>query len=186
MTLAGITISVGILIDQAIVMGENATHHLTDHFGDERVTGDTREIVIRACRTVGRPIFFSVLIMLISFLPVFALTGREGKMFHPLAFTKSFALVGVALLSITLVPALIPTFIRGQLRSEEENWIVRSFIDIYKPMLTWALPRAQPRHVGVRRAADPGGRHVPLAGAARPGRVALRLGDLLLRRRWPW
>ena len=105
------------------------------------MTGDTREIVIRACRTVGRPIFFSVMIILISFIPVFALSGREGKMFHPLAFTKSFALVGVALISITLVPALIPTFIRGRIRGEEENWIVRSFIDIYKPLLTWALPR---------------------------------------------
>ena len=79
MSLAGITISIGILVDQAIVMVENATHHLKEHFGDRKVTGDTREIVIRACRTVGRPIFFSVLIILISFIPVFALSGREGK-----------------------------------------------------------------------------------------------------------
>jgi copper/silver efflux system protein len=141
MSLAGITISIGILVDQAIVMVENATHQLKAHFGDQPVTGDTREIVIPACRTVGRPIFFSVLIMLISFIPVFMLSGREGKLFHPLAFTKSFALLGVALISITLVPALIPTFIRGRLKSEEENWIVRSFIQIYKPLLTWALPR---------------------------------------------
>ena len=69
------------------------------------------------------------------------LSGREGKLFHPLAFTKSFAMIGVAMISITLVPALIPTFIRGRLRSEEENSIVRSFINIYKPLLTWALPR---------------------------------------------
>lgn len=141
MSLAGITISIGILVDQAIVMVENATHHLKEHFGDRKVTGDTRELVIPACRTVGRPIFFSVMIMLISFIPVFALSGREGKLFHPLAFTKSFALLGVALISITIVPAMIPTFLRGRLRSEEENWIVRSFIHIYKPVLTWALPR---------------------------------------------
>lgn len=141
MSLAGITISIGILVDQAIVMTENATHHLKEHFGDRRVTGDTRQIVIPACRTVGRPIFFSVIIMLISFIPVFALSGREGKLFHPLAFTKSFALVGVAIISITVVPALIPTFIKGHLRSEEENWIVRSLINIYKPVLTWFLPR---------------------------------------------
>ena len=141
MSLAGITISIGILVDQAIVMTENATHHLKEHFGDRKVTGDTRELVIPACRTVGRPIFFSVLIMLLSFIPVFMLSGREGKLFHPLAFTKSFALIGVALISMTLVPALIPTFIKGRLRSEEENWIVRSFIHIYKPLLTWALPR---------------------------------------------
>lgn len=141
MSLAGITISIGVLVDQAIVMVENATHRLKEKFGGERVTGDTLEIVIRACRTVGRPIFFSVLIMLLSFVPVFMLSGREGKYFHPLAFTKSFALLGVALISVTVVPALIPGFIRGRLRSEEENWIVRSFIRVYKPLLTWALPR---------------------------------------------
>ena len=105
------------------------------------MTGDIRELVIQPCRTVGRPIFFSVMIMLLSFIPVFMLSGREGKLFHPLAFTKSFAMIGVALISVTLVPALIPTFIKGRLRSEEENWIVRSFINIYKPLLTWALPR---------------------------------------------
>jgi copper/silver efflux system protein len=141
MSLAGITISIGILVDQAIVMTENATHHLKQHFGDQKVTGDIRELVVQPCRTVGRPIFFSVMIMLLSFIPVFMLSGREGKLFHPLAFTKSFAMLGVALISVTLVPALIPTFIKGRLRSEEENWIVRSFINIYKPLLTWALPR---------------------------------------------
>jgi Cu(I)/Ag(I) efflux system membrane protein CusA/SilA len=141
MSLAGITISIGILVDQAIVMVENATHHLKEKFGDQQVTGDTTAIVIRACRTVGRPIFFSVLIILLSFIPVFAMSGREGKLFHPMAFTKSLAMVAVALISVTLVPALIPTFIRGRLRGEEDNWIVRSFIHIYKPLLTWALPR---------------------------------------------
>jgi Cu(I)/Ag(I) efflux system membrane protein CusA/SilA len=141
MSLAGITISIGVLVDQAIVMTENATHHLKEHFGDRKVTGDIRDLVIPACRMVGRPIFFSVMIMLISFLPVFALTGREGKLFHPLAFTKSFALVGVSILSVTVVPALIPTFLKGRLRGEEENWIVRSFIHIYKPVLAGALPR---------------------------------------------
>ena len=117
MSLAGITISIGILVDQAIVMVENATHHLKEQFGDKKVTGDTREIVIRACRTVGRPIFFSVMIILISFIPVFAMSGREGKLFHPMAFTKSLAMVGVALISVTVVPALIPTFISGRLRA---------------------------------------------------------------------
>ncbi len=141
MSLAGITISIGILVDQAIVMTENATHHLKAHFGDRKVTGDIRELVVGPCRTVGRPIFFSVMIMLLSFVPVFMLSGREGKLFHPLAFTKSFAMHGVAIISVTLVPALIPIFIKGRLRGEEENWIVRSFINIYKPLLTWALPR---------------------------------------------
>jgi copper/silver efflux system protein len=141
MSLAGISISVGILIDQAVVMGENAAHHLSRHFGREPIKGDTTEIVVRACRTVGRPIFFSVLITILSFLPVFALSGREGKMFHPLAFTKTFALIGVALLSITLVPALIPILLKGRIKSEDDNWLVRTMIAIFKPMLAWLLDR---------------------------------------------
>ena len=141
MSLAGISISVGILIDQAVVMGENAAHHLTRQFGREPIRGDTTEIVIAACRRVGRPIFFSVLITILSFLPVFALSGREGKMFHPLAYTKTFALIGVALLSITLVPALIPIFLRGRIKSEDENWLVRTMIAIFRPMLAWLMDR---------------------------------------------
>ncbi len=141
MSLAGIAISVGILIDQAVVMAENAAHHLSRRFGREPVRGDTSEIVIAACRTVGRPIFFSVLITILSFLPVFALSGREGKLFHPLAYTKTFALIGVAVLSITLVPALIPIFLKGRIRSEEENWLVRTMIEIFKPMLAWLMDR---------------------------------------------
>ncbi|HYE17824.1 MAG TPA: efflux RND transporter permease subunit [Tepidisphaeraceae bacterium] len=179
MSLCGIAISIGILVDAAVVMVENATHELREEAerregsgvrvqgsaGSDgatarrgegghpsqpatrdsqlspRVTGDTTEAVIRACRLVGRPIFFSVLIMLISFLPVFALGGMEGKLAHPLAFTKSFAMVGVSLMAITLVPALIPIFVRGKLKSEEQNPIVRSFIRVYKPMLSWMVDR---------------------------------------------
>ena len=92
MSLAGIAISVGVLVDSSIVMVENAMHRLRDEFGDEPVRGDIRAVILPACQTVGRPIFFSVAIMLLSFLPVFALGGMEGKMFRPLAFTKSFAL----------------------------------------------------------------------------------------------
>ncbi len=139
MSLSGIAISIGILVDAAIVMVENATHELTAEFGHERVRGDTRETILRASKLVGRPIFLSVMIMLISFLPVFALSGQEGKMFHPLAFTKSFAMVGVALLAITLVPAMMPVFLRGRLHSELDNPIVRSFIEIYKPVLNFLL-----------------------------------------------
>ncbi len=141
MSLSGIAISIGILVDASVVMVENATHELHQHFGDETVTGDITEIVVKACRLVGRPIFFSVLIMLLSFLPIFAFGGQEGKLSHPLAFTKSFAMIGVAIIAITLVPAMIPLFIRGQLSGEEDNWIVRSFIHIYKPMLSWIIDR---------------------------------------------
>lgn len=141
MSLAGIAISVGILEDQAVVMTENAAHHLTRRFGDRRVSGDVLDVIIPACRTVGRPIFFSVLITILSFLPVFALTGRSGKMFHPLAWTKTFALIGVAVLAITLVPALIPIFLRGRIKSEDDSWLVRTMITIFKPMLSWLMDR---------------------------------------------
>jgi len=141
MSLAGIAISVGILEDQAVVMTENAAHHLTRRFGDKKVRGDISEFIIPACRTVGRPIFFSVLITIVSFLPVFALSGREGKMFHPLAYTKTFALIGVAVLAITLVPALIPIFMKGRIKSEQDSWLIRTMVAIFKPMLSWLMDR---------------------------------------------
>jgi Cu(I)/Ag(I) efflux system membrane protein CusA/SilA len=141
MSLAGLAISIGVLVDSSIVMAENAMHHLKARFGDQKVTGDTRELVLPACRTVGRPIFFSVVIMLLSFLPVFALGGLEGKLFHPLAFTKSFALVGVGLLAITLVPALCTIFVKGRLRSEEQVSLVSGLMRVYRPVLTFFLDK---------------------------------------------
>jgi Cu(I)/Ag(I) efflux system membrane protein CusA/SilA len=117
MSLSGIAISIGVLIDASIVMVENAMHGLTEHYGHDKIRGDTTEVIVRSCRLVGKPIFFSVLIMLISFIPVFALGGLEGKMFHPLAFTKSFAMVGEAILAVTFVPAIVPIFKKGRLRS---------------------------------------------------------------------
>ncbi len=144
MSLSGIAISIGVLVDASIVMVENGTHELTERFGREKISGDTREAILASAKLVGRPIFLSVMIMLISFLPVFALTGMEGKMFHPLAFTKSFAMVGVAILAITLVPALMPVLLRGRLRSEMQNPIVRSFIEIYRPVLGFLLKHPKP------------------------------------------
>ena len=146
MSLSGIAISIGILVDA--VDRDGRERHPRAHRGTsahERVTGDTASPSCSApAALVGRPIFFSVVIMLISFLPVFALGGMEGKMFHPLAFTKTFAMIGVAMLSITLVPALMPTFLRGRMRAENENPIVRSFIDIYKPVLQFLLRHPKP------------------------------------------
>ena len=139
MSLSGIAISIGILVDQSIVMLENATHRLTQHFGDQKIRGDTTEIVAAACRQVGRPIFFSVVIMVISFLPVFALSGQEGKLFHPLAFTKTFALIGTAIISVTLVPAIIPLLVRGRLSREENNWIIHSVVQMYRPVLNFLM-----------------------------------------------
>ena len=139
MSLSGIAISIGVLVDSSIVMAENAMTHLRREFGDRPVVGDVRPIVLAACRTVGRPIFFSVLIMVISFLPVFALGGIDGKLFRPLAFTKTFALIAVALLSVTLVPALCTICIRGRLRTESDSWIVRSVMEVYRPVLNFLL-----------------------------------------------
>ncbi len=139
MSLSGIAISIGVLVDSSIVMVENAARHLYKQFGKSRVKGNTREIVIPALRTVGRPIFFSVMIMLISFIPVFALGGMEGRMFHPLAYTKTFAMLGVSILAVTLVPALIPLLVRGRVRGEDESWLVRSVLEIYRPVLAYLL-----------------------------------------------
>jgi Cu(I)/Ag(I) efflux system membrane protein CusA/SilA len=139
MSLAGIAISIGVLVDSSVVMAENSMHHLREHFGDHPTSGDLRAIVLPACSQVGRPIFFSVMIMLLSFLPVFALGGIEGKMFHPLAFTKTFALLTVAVLAITLVPALCTVFIRGRLRREQDNPLVRGVIEVYRPVLSYLM-----------------------------------------------
>ncbi|HEX7378821.1 MAG TPA: efflux RND transporter permease subunit, partial [Pirellulales bacterium] len=144
MSLAGIVVSIGVLVDSSIVMAENAMHTLHGHFGDRPVRGDVRRLILPACRLVGRPIFFSVAIMLISFLPVFCLGGIQGKMFRPLALTKSLAMLAAAVLSITLVPALATIFIRGRLRDERQSWLVRSFADVYRPVLDYCLEHPLP------------------------------------------
>lgn len=144
MSLAGIVVSIGVLVDSSIVMAENAMHRLQTHFGDQPARGDLRRLILPACQMVGRPMFFSVVIMLISFLPVFCLGGIQGKMFRPLAFTKSFALLAAAVLAITLVPALCTIFIRGRLRPERSSWLVRSVVDVYRPVLDYCLDRPAP------------------------------------------
>jgi Cu(I)/Ag(I) efflux system membrane protein CusA/SilA len=144
MSLAGIAISIGVLVDSSIVVAENAMHALRDRFGPSPVSGDIRGAVFEACKTVGRPIFFSVLIMLLSFLPVFALGGMEGKMFRPLALTKCLALATVAVLAVTLVPALCTVCIKGRLSTEMESPIVRAVIQVYRPILESLLLRPAP------------------------------------------
>ena len=139
MSLAGIAISIGVLVDSSVVMAENAMHRLRAEHGDAPVRGDTRDAVLSACLAVGRPIVFSVAIILLSFLPVFALGGMEGKMFRPLAYAKSLALLAVAALAVTLVPALCTVFIRGRLRSERDNPLVRGVIDVYRPVLDYMI-----------------------------------------------
>ena len=137
MSLGGIAIAIGAMIDAAIVMIENAHKHL-----ERAKPGQSRiSLLIDAAAEVGPALFFSLLVITVSFMPIFTLESQEGRLFSPLAFTKTFALVGVALLSITLVPALIPIFLKGRIRSEDENWLVRTMIEIFKPMLSRILSR---------------------------------------------
>jgi Cu(I)/Ag(I) efflux system membrane protein CusA/SilA len=137
MSLAGIAIAIGVLVDSAIVVIENAYRHLSER--KESDPSDTLSIVLRACKTVGRPIFFSMAIIVLSFLPVFLLQGQEGKLFFPLALTKTAAMAASALLAITLVPVLVSLFLRGRLKPEDKNPLSRLLIRLYRPVVRWAL-----------------------------------------------
>ncbi len=138
MSLGGIALAIGVLVDASIVMVENAYRRLSEGRGEEREHGF--QVVIQAAKEVGRPIFFALLIIIISFMPVFLLEAQEGRMFKPLAFTKTFAMVASSLLAITLVPALMTLFIRGKkLKPESENPVSQFFIRLYHPIMEWAL-----------------------------------------------
>ncbi len=144
MSLAGLAISIGVLVDSAIVMTENVLHALHLRFGDRPVRGDVSGAIEGACRQVGRPIVFSILIMLLSFLPVFALGGLEGRMFRPMAATKTLAMAASGVLAITLVPALCATLVRGRVRGEADSRVVRGVIEVYRPVLDHLLDRPAP------------------------------------------
>jgi Cu(I)/Ag(I) efflux system membrane protein CusA/SilA len=135
MSLGGIAIAIGAMVDAAIVMIENAHKHL-----ERLAPGAPRlDAIIAACKEVGPALFFSLLIITVSFLPVFTLESQEGRMFSPLAYTKTFAMAGAALLSITLVPVLMWLFIRGRIPPEHRNPIVRVLMWFYRPVIGWAL-----------------------------------------------
>ena len=153
MSLGGIAIAIGAMIDGAIVMIENAHKHL------ERDTGKPRaEILIEAAKEVGPALFFSLLIITVSFMPIFTLELQEGRLFGPLAYTKTFSMAAAAILSVTLVPVLMILFVRGHIVPEQKNPINRALIWIYRPMIRGVL-RAQGAH-------DP-------CGAAHPWRERL-------------
>src|SRR5437773_973752 len=139
MSLAGIAIAIGVLVDAAIVVTENAFRFMEKREVDLRDRSAVAATVLDATRLVGRPIFFSMAIIVLAFIPVFALTGQEGKLFHPLAFTKTFAMAGATILSVTLVPVLCTLLIGGRVRGEERNPIMRPLVWIYRPLLDWAL-----------------------------------------------
>ncbi|MGX1097394.1 efflux RND transporter permease subunit [Amorphus sp. MBR-141] len=135
MSLGGIAIAVGAMIDAAIVMIENAHKHL------ERAPPDKPrvEILIEAASQVGPALFFSLLVITVSFLPIFTLESQEGRMFGPLAFTKTFSMAAAALLSVTLVPALMVVFVRGRIIPEHRNPINRLLIFLYRPVIRGVL-----------------------------------------------
>lgn len=137
MSLGGIAIAIGAMVDAAIVMIENMHKHL------ERDQGRSSrwEIVLASTKQVGPPLFFALLVITVSFLPVFALEQQEGRLFKPLAYTKTFAMAAAALLSVTLVPVLMGYFVRGRIRSEAANPVSRFLHRVYDPFLAVALRR---------------------------------------------
>ena len=141
MSLGGIAIAIGAMVDAAIVMIENA-HRQLDHYKTLHGEPDTAQrfkLIVDAACEVGPALFFSLLIITLSFIPVFTLEAQEGKLFAPLAFTKTYAMAAAAGLSITLIPVLMTLFIKGDIRSEHSNPLNRTLIAIYKPMLSRVL-----------------------------------------------
>ena len=139
MSLAGIAIAVSDLVDSGIVVTENAYRAIEQEGGDLTNRERVWEIVKEATKMIGRPIFSSTAIIIVAFFPVFALTGQEGKMFHPLAYTKTFAMIAAAFMAVTLVPVLCGFLLKGNLKPEEANPIMRFLRGVYKPLLEKAL-----------------------------------------------
>jgi len=135
MSLGGIAIAIGAMVDATIVIVENA-HKRLEHAPPD---ADRRQVLIDSAKEVGPPIFFSLLIIMVSFLPIFGLTGQGGRLFRPLAYTKTFAMLSAAIFAVTLGPALLRWFVRGRIRPEHEHPISRILIGAYKPFVHVAL-----------------------------------------------
>ena len=128
------------LIDAAIVIVENGYRHIAERNGTTQLSDpERRRILVAGAQQVGPALFYSLIIIVVSFLPVFLLEAQEGRMFRPLAWTKTLALIFSSLLSITLVPALMPFFLRGKLLPESKNPLARASQAIYLPVLRWCL-----------------------------------------------
>src|SRR4029079_11069179 len=139
MSLAGIAIAIGVLVDAGIVVTENAFRFVEQRHVDPKDRPLVWRTVLESTRLVGRPVFFSMAIILLAFVPVFALTGQEGKLFHPLAFTKTFAVLAATIIAVTLVPVLCTLLLRGRFHAEEENPVMRALHRLYRPSLEAAL-----------------------------------------------
>ncbi len=138
MSLGGLALAIGVLIDAAIVMVENGYRKLAER-AEQPDQENRRQILVGASQQVGPALFYSLIIIVVSFMPVFLLEAQEGRMFRPLAWTKTLALMFSSLLSITLVPALMPLCLRGRMRPEHENPIARLSQAVYLPVLRWCL-----------------------------------------------
>ncbi len=134
MSLGGIAIAIGAMVDAAIVMVENAHKRL-----EQNPTADRSDTIITAAKEVGRPLFFSLLVIAVSFLPIFALEAQEGRLFLPLAYTKTFAMLFATALSVTLAPVLMVVLIRGSIRAETRNPLNWLLIALYQPILSGVL-----------------------------------------------
>ena len=142
MSLTGIAIAIGVLVDAAIVMTENVIRHCEqeEHQLGRRLTRpETWQVTLTASQQVGRPIFFAMGIIILAFIPIFQLTGQEGKLFHPLAWTKTFAMIGATVFAVTLVPVLCSFLVRGPFHAEDRNGVMRGLLALYNPVLDWAL-----------------------------------------------
>ena len=139
MSLAGIAIAIGVLVDAAIVVTENAFRQVERRGIDVRDRRAVWVAVLESTRLVGRPVFFSMAIILLAFIPVFALTGQAGKLFQPLAFTKTFAVLAATILAVTLVPVLCSLLLGGKLHDEGANPVMRALRRLYRPSLEAAL-----------------------------------------------
>ena len=146
MSLGGFALAIGVLVDASIVMVENGHRHLGDWIaargGDSAKASDADErdqVLLGAAKQVGRPLFYSLLIIVVSFLPVFMLEAQEGRMFRPLAWTKTLAISSSSILAVTIVPILMLWLIRGRIRPENENPLSRFFQALYRPVIKWCL-----------------------------------------------
>ncbi len=178
MSLAGIAIAIGVLVDAGIVVTENAFRFIEQRGVDPRDRRPVWETVRDSTRLVGRPVFFSMAIILLAFVPVFALTGQEGKLFHPLAFTKTFAVLAATVVAVTLVPVLCSLLLGGKVHREEDNPVMRGLQRLYRPALLAAL-RHRHRHDRRWRRCCSSARSVLARGIGSEFMPPLNEGDLM-------
>lgn len=138
MSLGGIAIAIGAMVDASIIMVENV-HKRLEAWQAGEIQGTREEVIVRSLREVGRPIFFALLVITVSFLPIFTLQATEGRLFKPLAFTKTYSMAFAALLAITLTPALALWLIRGRIKAEREQPIARTIVRAYTPVLRFSV-----------------------------------------------